>query len=61
MSNWQTIETAPKDREIILAGRWLSGNWEVRHGSFLATRWPFVGQGMPTHWMDYPEPPDTTP
>ncbi|URC15577.1 hypothetical protein DB2_75 [Octadecabacter Antarctic DB virus 2] len=50
-NQWQPIETAPKDKEILLFGRWLSGNIEVRQGKFLATRWPFVGQGQPTQWM----------
>ena len=58
MSEWKPIETAPKDREIILAGRWsLTGNWEVKTGQFLVTRWPFVGSGA-THWMPLPSPPD---
>lgn len=57
MSEWQPIETAPKDEELILAGQWLSGRWEVRNGRWLANRWPFVGFSQPTHWMPLPTPP----
>jgi hypothetical protein len=58
---WMPISTAPKDGTVIilLAGKWLSGEWEVRSGTFLATRWPFVGSGMPTHWMPLPPPPES--
>ena len=57
---WRAIDTAPKDgSEVILAGKWLSGKWEVRPGRYLATRWPYVGQGQPTHWMPLPTPPSS--
>ena len=56
---WQPIESAPKNSlvEIILAGQLISGNWEVRSGSWLVKRWPYVGQGQPTHWRPLPSPP----
>lgn len=54
---WQPIETAPKDCEILLAGQWLSGSWQVTTGQWLINRWRFVGEGQPTHWMSLPEPP----
>jgi len=57
MSEWQPIETAPKDGEILLSGQWLSGTWEVRIGRWLVHRWPFVGEGQPTYWMPLPDPP----
>lgn len=55
--NWQPIITAPKDTEILLAGQWLSGKWDIQMGKFLASRWPYVGQGQPTHWQPLPFPP----
>lgn len=59
---WKPIESAPKDREIILAGQWaLSGNWDVKVGQYLATRWPFVGERQPSHWMPLPPPPTPEP
>lgn len=55
---WRPIETAPMDREIILAGRWQSGRWDMRVGQWLVVqRWPFVGEGQPTHWRPLPSPP----
>ncbi len=51
MENWLPISTAPRDREILLRGAWLSGRHEIRLGRYLATRWPFVGEGQPTDWM----------
>lgn len=56
-AGWQPISTAPKDRVILLAGRFLSGAWEVISGEWLVTRWPYVGQGQPSHWQPLPEPP----
>lgn len=55
--DWQPIDSAPKDCEIILAGQWRSGQWEVRSGQWLINRWPFVGEGQPTHWRPLPSPP----
>ena len=55
---WQPIETAPKYQVVLLAGRWLSGRWEVATGEWLISRWPFVGEGQPTHWMPLPAPPE---
>lgn len=68
VQNWQPIETAPKDKLILLWGRYwsdgqgwfnqpLMGHWvEVRD------RWEAVSAvgwfGVrPTHWMLLPEPP----
>lgn len=67
MSEWQPIETAPKDRSVLLAA-WVAsgpyyvrevGWWEEADGGF----WSFPSEGVPTHWMPLPEPPlpkDTT-
>lgn len=55
---WQPIETAPKDRTILLAGKWMFGEWEITADRYLATRFPFVGgSNGPTHWMPLPDPP----
>ena len=54
----QDFENAPKDRVILLAGQWNSGEWEVKADQWLVNRWPFVGQGQPTHWMPLPAPPN---
>jgi hypothetical protein len=57
--NWQPIETAPKDGEILLfgsayggaldywLGQWCGNHWEDRDGFYLA----------PTHWMPLPDEP----
>lgn len=60
MSEWKTIDSAPKDRPILLAGRWdgqfQSGNWDYCIGEWLVNRFPFVGESGPTHWKEL-EPP----
>jgi hypothetical protein len=63
MTDWQTIETAPKDGSDILIvrlNRVRVGFWRPKEG-----RWGFYGAGgvwaeknnPPTHWMPLPEPP----
>ena len=63
MTDWQPIDTAPDDTEILVYGAWIEG------GSFkgitIATRswiddvWDCEGDymGEMTHWMPLPEPP----
>jgi hypothetical protein len=61
-NGWLPIETAPKDgRPLRLAGQWLSGNWDITVGSWLASRFNFSGQGQPTHWMPLPPSPESKP
>ncbi len=65
MSNWQPIETAPKDGTLIIVGcpgsphLWDVGRWEKMKR--VPDRWansmgalPFT----PTHWQPIPEPPE---
>ena len=58
MSDWQPIDTAPKDGTEVLL--W----WFRRHvvGSYVAGGWTDESLGQydvsPTHWMPLPEPPE---
>ena len=55
--NWQPISTAPKDRELLLAGQWnLTGNWDIQIGQWLINRFPFIADG-PHYWMPLPPHP----
>lgn len=66
MSEWQPIETAPKDGSSILLftgtgmieGNWSFGRWD--QGVIYATYDGCGGtafESNPTHWMPLPEPP----
>ena len=60
MSEWQPIETAPKDGTMILAfGKqeiylifWVKGYWINREYDYL------VPNDTYTHWMPLPNPPE---
>ena len=58
--SWQPIETAPKDRRILLfqGGVW-KGGWDE-----CERKWMGAGAGVfivpPTHWQPLPTPPKDT-
>lgn len=67
---WQPIETAPKERGLILLWR-PTTHWKVdlgcwRPNTIKAAHWGswnampiyWCIQNPPTHWMPLPEPPD---
>lgn len=71
MTEWQTIDTAPKDgRQILLYGQWygeinkLDENMSIYLAEYIYDEWSVVGGDYyasnvvnPTHWMPSPEPP----
>jgi hypothetical protein len=63
MSEWQPIETAPKDGSDILA--WWNGHavisWNARQQSWESDDGMVAAKTHPTHWMPLPEPPGYTP
>ena len=73
-AGWQPIETAPKDRAVLLycpdigvvRGMWNSCEhaknpkpyWSIDREHLFGTR--LVRLNQPTHWMPLPDPPITT-
>lgn len=65
INQWQTIESAPKDREVLLfypclGGKIVNGNWLCLNedlGYFYSAYFSYTAEYKPTHWMDLPEPP----
>lgn len=66
---WQSIETAPKMRVILLWAKTSSepNNWEMATGFFSEGHNAWIWNGItcnksyhqqPTHWHDLPEPPN---
>ena len=77
MSEWQPIETAPKDGTYVMVGRDMGEPWGFVLGTgfyafvdSLVNGWVCrgivdppgdLGLGNPTHWMPLPEPPRNEP
>lgn len=71
--NWQPIETVPKDREIIVCGRYAPPcivSWNKAERDFCATfqdEWvrndegDYHFSGPLSHWMELPTPPEKDP
>lgn len=65
MSEWQPIETAPKDGTRILAFFPIINSYKILTIEFIRHRWyicPYdcefeMTGGDPTHWMPLPNPP----
>ena len=68
MSEWQPIDTAPKDgTEILLGGLYAKKKWTQSVGSRVGEYWMSNDGGdpewssilffKPTHWMPLPAPP----
>lgn len=53
MSKWQPIETAPRDRLLLLFGVYESH--ERQEVQWMETGW--WNQDTATHWMELPPPP----
>ena len=71
MSEWQPIETAPKDGTKLLLCESVDenyifvGSWsETRNPKWYGTNWYCVEYDAfnhaPTHWMPLPQPPEKT-
>jgi hypothetical protein len=65
MSQWQLIETAPKDgTEVLLYSHYLRqmfiGGY-VRRGAWKLFGHRDLYETEPTHWMPLPAPPEVTP
>jgi len=68
MSDWQPIETAPKDREILIVrnGKISIAKWDDdRHAKKPKPYWSdwshqgvsFMRKATPSHWQPLPPPP----
>jgi hypothetical protein len=71
MSQWQSIDTAPKGKVVLLWGptdisdNGTITNWKMETGYWIRDGWIWDGRSLrpydvkPTHWMPLPEPPET--
>ena len=64
-SPWRDIESAPKDRKVLVLGKMKDGTdyQEVSKYFHVQNCWPVIfmeGYLAPTHWMPLPEPPANT-
>ena len=65
MSEWQPIETAPKDGTAVLVydGKITTAEWYGLGGYWSLCRvgaWAEDSETDPTHWMPLPDPPSGT-
>ena len=71
MSEWQPIETAPKDGRYVLCfarGKHDAGSqnaredqWRVDHFSRRGVWWRMLPETPYTHWQPLPPPPEASP
>ena len=54
MSNWQPIDTAPKDGSRVLT--WTKDGPHFMSWYFELSRWVGITTAQPTHWMPLPNP-----
>jgi hypothetical protein len=61
---WWPIESAPRDKSILLGAQGLEG-WIQMSGYRTNADWYFIGGGWmgvePTHWIPLPNPPGSVP
>ena len=57
MSEWQPIETAPKDGTIVLVWSENSGRVIDHYAEDYRSWYRFTKYLQPTHWMPLPKPP----
>lgn len=68
MSEWQPVETAPKDTWVIAFIPWVKEVRQARYNTnkrgrvgwsvCYAAKQPTCVNGEPSHWMPLPKPPD---
>ena len=54
---WNPIETAPKEKTILVWGKWLAYPFQV---TWKNNKWVTAGNVVPenlTHWIELPTPP----
>ena len=66
MSEWQPIETAPKETRVLLWVPLDKQKWAIRSGGYdlYYGRWFYDGpqdDHQPTHWVPLPDPPKDHP